>query len=162
MNISSSSLSSLSSVYATTPTAAVSPTDASDATSATSGVDGNSSHTKLSKMGQLMSQLQDLEASDPAKAKQVLSSISDQLSAKASASGTSDPHLQELADKFKQAADTGDLSGLKPTGKGHHMHGPPPSDGDAASSRKAASYAQGADPMAQVESIISSALSSAS
>lgn len=200
MNISSSSLSSLSSVYATNQTAAtsaVSSTDDSDATSAASDVDGNSSHTRFSKMGSLMSQLQSLESSDPAKAKQVLTNISDQLSAKASASGNSDPHLQELADKFKQAAQTGDLSGLQPSGGGHHMHGahgghgaPPPSssssssdpdgDGDndssssssdsttaalsslvsSASRTKAANYAQGSDPMAQVESIISNALSS--
>jgi len=85
--------------------------------------------TKLSKLGALMSKLQDLESSDPAKAKQVLTAIASALTEKASAAGSSDPHLQELADKFTEAAKTGDLSGLSPRGREHHHRheGPPPS-----------------------------------
>ena len=124
----------------------------------------------FSKMGSLMSQLQNLETTDPAKAKQVLTSIASALSDKAKASGNADPHLQELADKFSQAAQTGDLSGLKPSGppggahEPHHHHhasagGADGSGTGTSPAAASASYQQnGHNPMADVESIISNAL----
>jgi len=134
-----------------------------------------SDKTKLSKLGELMSKLQDLESSDPAKAKQVLTSIASALTEKANAAGSNDPHLQELADKFTEAAKTGDLSGLKPKGGAHHHRpeGPPPTPAPSATSdaaakaattasRKTASYTQSDNPLAQLESVISDALSGAS
>jgi uncharacterized coiled-coil protein SlyX len=135
--------------------------------------------TKLSKLGALMSKLQDLESSDTAKAKQVLTSIASALTEKANAAGSSDPHLQELADKFTEAAKTGDLSGLSPKGREHHHRheGPPPSppssspaSSDATTaaaaattaSRKTESYTHSESSLAQLESVIGDALSGAS
>lgn len=181
-------LTPLTSTSSTSATSAISATDLASSTDATDSVSGGSDQTNLSKMGQLFSKLQNLESTDPSKAKQVLSSIADSLSAKASEGGNTDSHLQELADKFKQAASTGDLSGLKPpSGHGHgHGHGhraeaPPPtsstdnssSSTDSSSSDSTTSAASattsaatryrqhGDNPFAQVESIISNALSSA-
>jgi hypothetical protein len=169
MNISSTTLSSLTSTAATSATAAVgaAQTSAPPAPPPVGGAD----QTHLSRMGDLMSQLQNLEQTNPDQAKSVLSNIASQLADKASSSN--DPHLQELSDKFAQAAQTGDLSGLKPQGHGGHHHHHAQAAGGASSTDAAAaastasgmtaSYAQhGSDPMAQVESIISNALSSVS
>jgi hypothetical protein len=125
-----------------------------------------SDSTRLSKLGELMGKLQDLEASDPDKAKQVLSKIASDLSAKAEETG--DDRMKALAGKFDEAATTGDLSRLQPRAHGggeHHHHRPPPA-GDAAGANaavsdasKVASYASAQqDRRAEIESIISSAL----
>jgi len=112
-------------------------------------------------MGELMSKLQDLEASDPDKAKQVLAKIAGDLLSQAEQTG--DDRMKALAGKFDEASKTGDLSVLEPRhhGGGHH-HRPP---GDAASANpatdagKLASYVSAQhDRMADIESIISSAL----
>lgn len=168
MNISSTTLSSVTSTTATSATAPVGSAQSSEPV-VTSGAPGTD-HTQLSKMGELMSQLQNLENTNPDQAKQVLSTIASQLSDKASS--TNDPHLQQLSDKFAQAAKTGDLSGLQPQGHGHHHHHAQASGGAASTdatpaastvSGMTASYAHnGNDPMAEVESIISNALSSVS
>ena len=125
----------------------------------------DSDSTRLSTMGELMGKLQDLEASDPDKAKQVLSKIASDLSAKAEETG--DDRMKALASKFDDAAKTGDLSGLQPKahGGGHHHHRPPPA-GDASGANaavsdasKVASYASAQhDRRAEIESIISNAL----
>ncbi|HEX3761988.1 MAG TPA: hypothetical protein VHW23_24980 [Kofleriaceae bacterium] len=166
MNISSTTLSPVTATNAISATAPVGSAQSSELGGA-SGAAGTD-HAQLSRMGELMSQLQNLESTNPDQAKQVLSNIASQLSDKASS--TSDPHLQQLSDKFGQAAQTGDLSGLKPQGHGHHHHhaaasgGASSSDATAAASTvsgKTASYAQNAsDPMAEVESVISNALAS--
>lgn len=161
----------LSSLTATSATSQVSATQTSPPAGASDT--GGTDRTRLSRMGELMSRLQDLENTDPDQAKQVLSNIASKLADKASSS--SDPHLQQLADKFAQAAKTGDLSGLKPQGHPHpHHHHDHASGGGAASSSdataaaaavsgKAASYTQnGSDPMAEVESILSDALNGVS
>jgi hypothetical protein len=124
MNI--SSLSSVSSINPTSGVSSVAATQTSQTTQSSDIRKGDGTH--LSKLGELFSKLQDLESSDPAKAKQVLSSIASTLSEKANSPDNRDPHLQELADKFTQAAQTGDLSALKPKGggHGHRPEGPPP------------------------------------
>jgi hypothetical protein len=162
-------------ISATTTVSSLTPTSAASAVAGT--VDNQAStqnpaaagdRTQLTPLGELMSQLQDLESSDPAKAKQVLSSISTALSDKAKAGDAPDSHLQDLADRFAQAAQTGDLSALRPHGGHHHAHAagqpPPPSNGDVpgANPTYSASYLRGAnDRRAEVESIISDALSAA-
>lgn len=172
MNISSTRLSALSQIATT------SPVSRSSRTAETSETSEGSSATKLSKLGDLMSKLQDLEDSDPDKAKQVLSSIASQLSDKAGS--TSDPRLAELADKFTAAAKTGDLSGLRPSGPPPGGRGgPPPGQPPPASSSdsvdptastrsgatttgRLAKYAEHrSNPMQDLESIVSDALSSA-
>jgi hypothetical protein len=168
MTISPTSLSSVTAVAAPAPitrtqtTSAAAPTNDGDA----------DDQTQLSPLGKLMSKLQDLESSDPAKAKQVLSSIATALADKASAAGTTDPRLQALSDKFATAASTGNLSGLQPAkGQHHHHHhaqaatpagGAPPAAGATPATGKAAGYAGGGDVRAVLESAISAALDSAS
>lgn len=134
----------ISSISSVTPTTSIAPTSAT-VSSATSDPtdDGAAASTQLSTMGQLMSQLQSLQQSDPDQAKTVLAKIGSDLQA-------TNP---DLASKFTQASQTGDLSALQPKGGhhgGHHHHG--------SASTQAASYDQSADPMAQIESVISSAL----
>jgi hypothetical protein len=163
-------ISSISSTTPTTPLSNVSAISGSLAASDPGAVAGaGSDTTQLSKMGDLMSKLQSLESSDPAKAKQVLTQIATTLKSQAG----SDPKLASVAAKFDQAAQTGNLSALQPNQGGghhgghHHHHGgggSPPSDPPATTSTsttsgKVASY-QDSDPMAEVESAISSALAS--
>jgi hypothetical protein len=173
MNISATTLSSITQATATQATAQVAPAQSAPVADATGAFGADRTH--LSKMGELMSKLQDLESSDPNKAKQVLSNIASALADKASADGNADPQLQALSDKFAQAAQTGDLSGLKPQGGHHHHHHAPesaqapsggasPADAQnaaAALSPRTASYQHaGADRMAEIESVISNALGS--
>src|SRR5262245_56915996 len=82
MNISSITSSSVtSSIAATSPTEIGSPPTEASASGA--GPDG----ARISKMGELMSKLQDLEASDPDKAKQVLAKIAGDLRSQAEQTG---------------------------------------------------------------------------
>jgi hypothetical protein len=83
----------------------------------------------VSKFAQLMQQLQQLQTSNPAEFKTVMSDAATQL--KAAAAQQTDPgkatFLNNLSDRFQKAADTGDLSALKPQGGiagayGHHGH----------------------------------------
>jgi hypothetical protein len=81
--------------------------------------------TAMSGIAQFMSKLSSLEQSNPDQAKQVLSTIASKLNdAAGSATGDQAAHLKDLAAKFTQAADTGDLSGIQPPqgGGGHHHH----------------------------------------
>jgi hypothetical protein len=161
-------------------TPAVSSLSATSATSAVAGTTDRpalpgavddatgAAHTHFSTFGELMSKLQELQSSDPDKAKQVLSSIATALSDKAKTGDAPDSHLQDLADRFSQAAQTGDLSALRPH-TGHHHHaqvdGQPPtatSDVPGANPGRSASYLRGAnDRRDEIESIISNALSGA-
>jgi hypothetical protein len=148
------SISSISSSSTLAQTAAVSQVAASSvAASSAPSESSAASSTSFSQMGQLMSQLQSLEQSDPTKAKSVLAQIGSDLQ-------STNP---QLASKFTQASQTGDLSALQPPkgagGHHHHHHG---GGGSATSpTAQASSYDQSSDPMSQVESVISSALSSA-
>jgi len=157
----------------------VSSIQSSTATLATNAVttlvppsDGSASSTEpavstsFSKMGDLMKQLQSLETSDPAKAKAVMTNIASQLTDKANATG--DSRMKALADKFTQAAQTGDVSSLQPQGGaqgaqggghhgGHHHHHGGGSGGSDQS--KAQTYTStDPNPMEDVESIMASAL----
>jgi hypothetical protein len=93
------------------------------------GGGGEQAGASLSGPGQFFSQLQALEKSDPAKAGQVLGDIASKLRDRASkATGIQAASLSELADKFQQAAKTGDLSVLQSGGTsgahgGHGAHG---------------------------------------
>lgn len=157
MTISSLSITSSGSVGATTSVARTASTRATEACGSASGED----RSDVSELGQLMSQLEELSETDPDKAKAVLATIADELTAAAEAAG--DTRMGELADKFRSAAETGDLSSLappeRPTGP---PPGPPPdgpSSTNAASTKVAASYrATDADPMATITAILTKAL----
>jgi hypothetical protein len=126
------------------PVSAVAPASASGAAG---GPEPGGDSSSVSKPAQLLGQLKELEAADPAKFKQVMSAISDDLSA--AAEGASDPQskavLGDLASRFKTAGATGDLSALQPPAGGppgvpasggapSGAHAPPP--GGAGPSRK--------------------------
>ena len=80
--------------------------------------------TRVSAFAQTLSQLQSLQQTDPAKLKTVLSDIAKQLQVTAQQDGGSQGQfLSNLAAKFQQAAQTGDLSSLQPAHHHHHRHG---------------------------------------
>ena len=81
---------------------------------------------QVSKTAAFFQQLRQLESQNPAGFKKELSDIAGKL--KSAAQQESDPSqssfLNNLADRFQKAADTGDLSALKPpqASQGHHHH----------------------------------------
>lgn len=90
---------------------------------------GAATSTQISGPAQMLAKLQALQTKDPDKFKQVMSDMADKLSTLANKTG--DQKLSQLADKFKTAGETGDLSALQPP--------PPPSSAQAGA---AAAYAQ--------------------
>jgi len=113
---------------------------------------GGSETTGVSKMADLMSQLKSLEDSDPDKFKKVMSTIAEQLEKQA---GSSDDgkagFLEDMASRFKEAAESGDLSVLKPPPDGSQ----PPTSSSSTSDRVKAAYAASSaqapgDDLAQV------------
>ena len=135
----------------------------SSTVSAASGADDSSSDglsiqgddKKFSKGAEMMQKLKDLQSSDPEKFKEAAQKISDSLSE--AAKNTSDSKTAEMyskmADKFAEAAKSGSMSSLNPPEA--------PSNASGAQGQAAMKYAQqsGSNPMEQVDSIISSALS---
>ena len=96
--------------------------------SATTGSIATTDSAQISPMASLLNQLQQLQQTDPDKFKSVMSSIADTLKADAqNATGSKAQHLTELANKFDQAAQTGQMPDLQPKGQqqgatGHHHH----------------------------------------
>jgi hypothetical protein len=86
--------------------------------------DSPAAKTHISGPGQLFSQLAQLSHSDPAKFKEVAQSIADQFkSAAENSSGRESAIAQKFAERFGQAAQTGDLSAFRAEGGiGHHHH----------------------------------------
>lgn len=87
----------------------------------------------ISKPAELLSKLKQLEQTDPAKFKQVVTQLSSDLkTAAGKATGAQADFLNKMADGFAQAATTGDLSAMQPPqggppggqaqGAGHHHH----------------------------------------
>ena len=97
------------------------------ATQSASGV-ATTDSTQLSPMASLLNQLQQLQQTDPDKFKSVMSTIADTLKTDAqNATGPQAQRLNALADKFSQAAQTGQMPDLQPKGgqqgaSGHHHH----------------------------------------
>jgi hypothetical protein len=90
----------------------------------------DATQTSISPEGDLFGQLADLAKTDPAKFKKAAAEISEKLKDEAgSATGKKAEFLTKLADRFDEAARTGDVSALKPQGTdgphkhGHHHHG---------------------------------------
>jgi hypothetical protein len=109
------------------PVSPTPPTTSPSPPTAGSDGDGHCAGPSLSSPAQFLSKLRSLEQSDPAKAKQTLTDIASKLKADAAqATGAQADRLNQLADRFQKAADTGDLSSLSPDGLGkggHHHHG---------------------------------------
>jgi trimeric autotransporter adhesin len=90
----------------------------------------------VSGPAQTMNKLQALQKSDPAKFKEVMSTISDKLSsaAQSSTSPAEQKALTDAAARFKSAGDSGDLSALAPqkgagAGRAKRGSGAPPAGG---------------------------------
>ena len=125
-----SSISSLS--VNTVPLTATSASGSQVSSTVTGGCHGrDGDRAEISGPGKLFSELKQLAAQDPAKFKQVVSDIAAKL--KAAAGATASPttgvngnsFLNDLAAKFESAAQSGDASGLQPSGgHGHRHHGP--------------------------------------
>ena len=103
----------------------VAAANASTATAGTQPVDADgdndgTSSSQVSPWAQLLSRLQQLQQTDPSKLSSVLTDISNKLQTEAQQTGGVEGQaLSNLASKFQQAAQTGDLSGIRP----HHHHG---------------------------------------
>lgn len=77
----------------------------------------------VSGIGKLLSNLQDLATSNPAKFKQETADIAAKLNDAASkTTGDESSFFKDLASQFQQASDTGDASALAPKHHGHHSH----------------------------------------
>ncbi len=142
-------VSSVSSTSALLGTAAIAST--SDVTDLT-GVAGTDT-SGVSKMADLMSQLQALAESDPDKLKEVMNSLAEQLQeAAGSTEGGEAGFLEELAQKFADAAESGDVSSLKPPEPPPQGSGPPPQKA------KAAYQANGQQPSVDLAQLIQNVL----
>ena len=104
-------------------------TTGAPSTATTGGISSDS--TQLSPMASLLNQLQQLQQTDPDKFKSVMSSIADTLATDAkNATGPKAKMLTDLANKFSQAAKTGQMPDLQPPGQQqgaathHHHHHP--------------------------------------
>jgi hypothetical protein len=91
----------------------------------------------FSKPGELFSKLKELQQADPEKFKQVCADIAQKLkSASQDQSGFGSKMLSDLAEKFQNVADGGDISQLQP---------PPPPQGFPAGGQSVNAYGQQTD-----------------
>jgi hypothetical protein len=99
-------------------------TNQTSTSSAAGGVPTDSND--MSSLAKLMSELQQLQQSDPDKFKSVMSDIAKTLRTDAqNAAGSQASFLNNLAGKFDQAAQTGQMPDLQPKAQsagGHHHH----------------------------------------
>jgi hypothetical protein len=115
------------------------------ATDGSNNVDG----IDMSKPGKLFSELKQLQQSDPTKFKQVVTDIANKLDAasKDPANSSASTMLSNMASKFKDVANGGDISELQPP-QGHHHHHHHSQTQDATSSYQAQSQSTQANPLA--------------
>jgi hypothetical protein len=97
------------------------PTTVADANGSRDASGGASA--TVSPFAQLLSQLQQLQQTNPGEAKTVLSDIANKLQSTAQQDGGSAGRIiGNLASQFQQAAQTGDISSIRPHHHGHHHH----------------------------------------
>jgi len=116
--------------------------------------------TELSQLGAVLGQLTDLQRTDPDHAHRALLAMASELSSRATQSG-GNAQLRALADAFARAAQSGDLSDVRPLvplRPSDAIEGAAPNT--AAAQRQAASYAQTESPVrADLQSLLDDALS---
>jgi hypothetical protein len=102
-------------------TPAVAVTEAAkDSTPATEGTAQQpATLPRFSPAGRLLNVLQSFEQQHPEETKQALSNIADKLRADSEHAGVFSDRLNKWADRFQQAAETGDLSNLVPRQQAH-------------------------------------------
>ncbi len=148
----STTTSSLGNLLGTSSTSA---TDSTAVNSLASGLSIKGDGGDFSKGAKAMQQLKELASSDPDKFKEVTQQISDKLSE--AADGASDSNtakmLSSMSEKFASAASSGSMDSLAPS--------QPPTGGNGPQGHGAQQYAKhsGDNPMATMDSIVSSALS---
>ena len=153
--ISNSYTSTTTSLSSLVSSSGASSTASSATDSLASGLSIKGDGGDFSKGAKAMQQLKDLASSDPDKFKEVTQQISDKLSK--AADGASDSNtakmLSSMAEKFASASSSGSMDSLTPPS--------PPSGGNGAQGQAAQQYAKqsGDNPMATMDSIVSSALS---
>ncbi len=164
----STDINSIQSMYSTNSISGVTSSGSSATGTVGSSVSGAFS-VDVSQPGQLFSQLQSLAQSDPTQFKQVTAEIASQLKdAASSATGKQADFLNNLANRFQTASQSGKASDLAPptqqggaqaSGHHHHHH-----HAEAASSSQASSTSQSSqDSVWQtVQNIIANALGSTS
>jgi hypothetical protein len=141
------------------------PTQVATAQTAATGGASASDSTQMSPMASLLNQLQQLQQTDPDQFKSVMSSIADTLKADAqNATGPQAQQLTNLANKFDQAAQTGQMPDLQPAGQqqaasGHHHHHHHVQSYNSTSSTSGSSPAQ---PQVDLAQIIQAALQQSS
>jgi hypothetical protein len=123
----------IGSASSTTAVDAISVNNVSTQNGGAAAVSTPAASAEISKPGELFSKLQQLAQQDPDKFKQIAGSIADNLrTAAQQAGGNGSSFLNKLADRFDQAAQSGDLSSFQPhqeeQGAGgvqgqHHHHG---------------------------------------
>lgn len=137
-------------------TSSASSTDSTAVDSLASGLSIQGDDGGFSKGAKAMQQLKELASSDPDKFKEVAQQISDQLSEAADSASDSNTAkmLSGMSEKFASAASSGSMNSLTPPE-------PPTGGGNGAQGQAARQYAKqsGDNPMATMDSIISSALS---
>jgi hypothetical protein len=118
----------------TAATSAASSLVTATATPTTSGSSNALGSAAISSFAQFLGKLQNLAQTNPTKEKSVLSDIANKLQTQAqSAGGDTGQRLSQMADRFAQAAQTGDLSGLQAKAA---------AGGSGATSRKLSAYQQ--------------------
>ena len=149
-----STTTTLNSLLSSTSSESASSTSSS-ASSLASGLNVQGDGGDFSKGAKAMQQLKDLASSDPDKFKEVTQQISDKLSEAAGNASDSKTAkmLSSISEKFASAASSGSMDSLTPPS--------PPSGGNGAQGQAAQQYAKqsGDNPMATMDSIVSSALS---
>jgi hypothetical protein len=112
---SDSSLLSLLELYATQSADSVSSAGTSSTTASTGASHSDADSVDFSKPAEMLSKLQQLKESDPEAFKELCTKIADELKASAqNATGRDAQMLSDLAEKFQNVADGGDISQLKP------------------------------------------------
>ncbi len=140
-------------------------TTALDPTQTTAGADPDGSSIPVlggedarpSQRAKLMSELADLQKSDPDKFKQVTEDIAKKLrEAAASAGAGQSTFLGNLADKFEQASQSGEMSALQPPSgaSGHHGGHHHVKKYSAAQEGGAAEAQQAIDPAQLIQSVL--------
>jgi len=127
----SNDISSISSLYSSANTASLTSATGSTASTASLSGAGSAVSVDISKPGQLWRQLQALAQSDPSQFKEVTAEIASQLKdAASSQTGNQADFLNNLADRFQTASQSGNFADLVPSqgqaqaqpGAHHHHH----------------------------------------
>jgi len=113
----------------------------------------------VSQTAQLLSQLQQLQQSDPTKFKNVAQDIANQLGAAAQqVGGAQGQALSSLSTDFQQAAQTGSLPSVQATHPHHHAHHRAAGAYQQASGQTSQGASSGTDLLSQLDSILSQAI----